>query len=163
MSKVFDAINEAKRLKEWLIEQGQTDPELIADMIEGETDLFAIRDWAIRKYMDEKALAESVAERIRKLGERKASIEARGEKLRLIIAECMTATEQKTYRGPDATVTMTAQKPKLIIRDESLIPEKYWRVKREINKTAINEAHKNGETIAGTTLSNGGEVLTIRS
>lgn len=162
MSKAWDITQEARRLKEWLISEGQIDPELIADMIEGETDLFGLRDWSIRKYMEEKALSESIAERIKTLTARKAACEGRADKMRLLVTDCMNIIGDKTYRGTDATITVSSQKPRLVVTDESLIPEKFWRVKRELNKIALNEAHKNGEAIAGTALGNGGETLTFR-
>lgn len=156
-------IDEAKRLKSWILAQGEDDPDLIRDMLEGETDLFQIRDWAIRRYLDEIAFAEAIKGRIDNLTERKKAAENRAEKMRLLITDCMNLTEEKTYRGTDATVSVTQGKPKLIVTDESLIPDEYWKETREISKSLINEAFKDGYEIPGTTISNGTQSITIRS
>lgn len=163
MSNVQNHIAEAQRLKDWLLKQGEDDPELIRDMIEGETDLFQIRDWAIKRYLDEQAFAGAIKGRADNLTERRKAAESRAEKMRLILVDIMNVIGDKTYRGPEATVSIKAAAPKVIVTDEALVPDKFWREKREINKTAINEANEQGETIPGTTISNGGQTLTIRS
>lgn len=156
-------IAEAKRLKEWIIKQGEDDPDLVHDMIEGETDLFALREWAAKKFLDEKAFLSAIKERMGNLSDRKSAAERRMEKMRLVLIDCMNASGEKSWRGPEATISLTVQKPKPVISDESLIPDKFWNVKREINKSAINEAFKDGEQVPGTSLDNGGQSITIRS
>lgn len=156
-------IAEAKRLKDWILRQGEDDPEMIRDMIEGETDLFQIRDWAIKKYLDEQAFAEAIKGRCEALSDRKKASEARAEKMRLILTDIMNVTGEKSYRGPEATVSVRASSPKLIVTDENLIPDEYWKLKKEVSKTALNEASEKGIEIPGTAISNGGQTLTIRS
>lgn len=163
MGNAQQIILEAERIKAWLISQGEEDPELIRDMIEGETDLLAIRDWAIGKYLNEKTFVEAIKTRIDDIAARKTAAEKRMDKMKLIITDCMNATGEKSYRGAEATISITVQKPKLIVTDESRIPEKFWKVKREINKTDINKAFAEGEEIPGTALDNGGTSTTVRS
>lgn len=52
--------------------------------------------------------------------------------------------------------------PKLIIQDENKIPESFFRVKKEIDKTKINAAHKLGQQVDGTTLDNGGYTVMFK-
>lgn len=48
---------------------------------------------------------------------------------------------------------------KLIVTDETKIPEKFFKVKKELNKADLNKAFKEGESIDGVTLDNGGFTL----
>jgi hypothetical protein len=50
----------------------------------------------------------------------------------------------------------------VIITNEGAIPNDYFRIKYEANKTAIKAALEAGETIEGATLSNGGTTIQIR-
>lgn len=163
MGSVHETLMEAERIKAWLLEQGEDDPELLRDMLEGETDIHEIRDWAIRKFLDEKAFIAAIKKRVDDINARKKAAEKRLEKMKLVITDCMNATEEKSYRGAEATISVSNVKPKLIITDESLIPEKFLKVKKEINKSDINKAFEEGEEIPGTSLDNGGTTTTIRS
>jgi hypothetical protein len=51
---------------------------------------------------------------------------------------------------------------KLIVIDESRIPEKFIKVERKIDKKQINECSKLGEYIEGVTLDNGGYTVAVR-
>ncbi len=50
--------------------------------------------------------------------------------------------------------------PKPIIVDDSKIPDKFWKVKREVDKSKINAACKLGESVDGVMLDNGSISLT---
>ena len=63
---------------------------------------------------------------------------------------------------PSATISVSQAAPSVVIEDEASIPERFIRIKREIDKTAINAAVKAGEEIPGVVVSNGGSRLTIR-
>lgn len=49
--------------------------------------------------------------------------------------------------------------PKVIITDESKIPERFFKSKKELNKIELNNAVKQSEAIDGVTMSNGGYTL----
>lgn len=53
--------------------------------------------------------------------------------------------------------------PKPIVTDESKLPERFFRIEKKVNKTAINEAIKNGEEIEGVTMDNGGLTIAIKA
>lgn len=64
---------------------------------------------------------------------------------------------------PDDGLIVKKIPPKLIVTDESKIPEKFWRVKREINKAELNKEYKNGNLCEGCTIDNGGYTLAIKA
>lgn len=49
------------------------------------------------------------------------------------------------------------------ITDEKAIPEKFFRVKREVDKTAVKKALQVGDTVEGAELSQGKHRLTIKA
>lgn len=63
---------------------------------------------------------------------------------------------------PDDGLIVKKIPPKLIITDESKIPERFWRVKREINKAELNREYKAGNMYEGTAMDNGGYTLAIK-
>lgn len=52
--------------------------------------------------------------------------------------------------------------PRPFVADESLVPEEYIITKRTVDKKAINEAVKDGKSIAGVQLDNGSHALQMR-
>lgn len=71
--------------------------------------------------------------------------------------ECgCTMTE---YQGLKFTVKKKPQG--VIVTDEKLLPEDYWRVKKEINKAKINLDMKDGKEVPGATFDNGGYSLQV--
>lgn len=53
--------------------------------------------------------------------------------------------------------------PKAKIIDERLIPDKFFKMKKELNQTLINATLASGEKVLGVTIDNGSVSLTIRS
>jgi hypothetical protein len=141
---------------------GDTDPELLHDTIEGQTDLFEIMDWLLGKLGDEEGLESAVTERVKTLGERKAACVARQDRLRSALQMCLDVSGQKSLRRPEATLTLAARKPGIAHIDESLLPDRFWETTRRVNRKAIGEAMKDGEVVSGVTLDNGGVSLTVR-
>ena len=63
---------------------------------------------------------------------------------------------------PLGTVSLRAKPASVLILDESAIPDKYMRIKKEPDKTAIKAALESKEEVSGALLSNGGIGLTVR-
>lgn len=57
---------------------------------------------------------------------------------------------------------MSRVPPKPIITDKDSLPDRFIKIEKTINKGAINKAIKNGETIAGVSMDNGGVTLKIK-
>lgn len=140
---------------------GDADPDLIHDVLEGQTDAFELIDWAIGKIADEESMQEAIAGRIGMLKERKEGSEGRVARLRGVLEALMTAVGEKSLRRPEATLTMMFRNPGIASIDEGQLPERFWKVTRSVSRSAINEALKEG-TVPGVVLDNGGVSLTIR-
>lgn len=49
----------------------------------------------------------------------------------------------------------------VIVTDESLIPDSFFKFSKTLNKVELNKAVKAGQEIAGVTLDNGGQILVV--
>jgi hypothetical protein len=141
---------------------GDADPELIHDVLEGQTDVFEIMDWLLGKLGDEEGMEEAIAGRVKVLTERKAACQGRQERLRSALHACMVAAGERSLRRPEATVTLSAKKPGIATIDEAELPERFWKVERKVNRSEITTAIRDGEVVPGVLLDNGGETLTVR-
>lgn len=140
----------------------EEDENLRADTLEGETDINNV----LARLVQERAAAYGMAEGIKipaaDLRERKARLERRGDGYGEAIERIMAAAGLPKVTLPNATISITQAAPSVVIEDEAAIPERFVRIKREIDKTALNAAVKAGEDIPGVTVSNGGSRLTVR-
>ena len=64
---------------------------------------------------------------------------------------------------PDFTASLGQGRPRVIVVDEALIPETFWKTERTLRKADLGKALKDGEQIAGAALSNAEPVLTVRT
>lgn len=148
--KIQQAMVEAGKLR---AEIGDDDPRLLADTIEGETDVFEIIDRLAEAALADKALVTAGKERLQR-------IEARAERARSTIFRMMEALGLTKCERPLVTVTIAAGAKSAHIVDQSLIPEGFWR--RAIDKIELLRALKNGP-VPGAELSNGAAALRLLS
>lgn len=136
------------------------DDILRLDMVEGLTDALGLIDRLIQAEREAKALAQGIDGELDRLKKRQERFEARRTALRKYIMQLLEAAGLKKVERSAATVSISAGKPKVIVTDETLLPDHLVRIKREPNKTAIGEALARGK-VPGVTLSNSEPVLRI--
>jgi len=160
MSRLFDEIKKANDIREMLKSEG--DEQLTNDMIEGETDLAGLLDWAIGKVGDEKAMQESIKLRIGSLKARSDASVNRQARMTNIVKTIMDAMGKRKYNAPEATIFYSEIKPSQVIDENFEFPEKYYKVEKKLDKVAIKKDIKAGDIKEGFHLSNGDERFTIR-
>lgn len=142
------------------------DDELVADAIEGETDLLEAIDAALSEMDECDVMVEGLKAKIEQFTERKRKTEDRKKRVQALIEQAMLTTEQQSFRLPTATLTLRKNAPGLIVQDESAIPSRFF-VKQErpapkLDKRGLLEAIKAKEEIKGATLDNGSVTLSVR-
>ena len=140
------------------------DEDVAMDLVEGQTDFIEVVNSLIAQEGEDAAHLAALMDFAEKLTRRMARIETRVEKRRnaLLIA-LQTAGITKPIRGPFGTVGLRATPPKPTVTDEALIPDEFWKTPaRVLDKRGIGAALKEGRTIPGAELSNGGVAITIR-
>ena len=138
------------------------DEQLLLDSLEGETDFHRFLAAVVRRICEAEACAEGIGDLIREVRERQARFEQRGDAMRALAFKLMQQTEVRKVELPQATLSIRAGQPRVIITDESALPPDCVRIKREPDKIALKEHLMRGEHIAGAELSNAEPVLALR-
>lgn len=113
---------------------------------------------------EDKGLIEATKAQIAKLKDRANSAAKRIEQRRVAIEKWMLANETKSKRLPEATLTLAAARPSLIITDEDALPlDCFIEVTtRRPDKEMIKAKLLVGDKIEGATLSNAVPELRIK-
>lgn len=135
------------------------DPDKV-EMLNIEGNYSELMDWAIKKRTQNLHIEKANNDLGMLYIARANRFAAKAAAVKDIIAHIMVCAGEKSYKGDFGTVTKKNNPPKPIVTDAEKVPDQYK--KKVIDKTAINEAIKNGEIIEGVSMDNGSESITIR-
>lgn len=139
-------------------EEDETIRALIADA----TCFEEMLQIALNELCDTQSIIEAISIRQKALQERKSRIQAREDRMREFIAELLNRANVRKVELGEATLSLGNAPQSVRITDEAALAPQFIRTKTEPDRTAIKDALKRGEAVAGAELSNGGEILTIR-
>jgi predicted nuclease with TOPRIM domain len=161
---VISAEDVIKEINALLAEYPQLneDEELLKDTLEGNTRFNEVMEKFLSAMRENETLAEAVSQRIGKLRERQTRLTHRAQFFRSLMHRLMDWAGIKSLALPEAKISVVNSPEKVIITDESAIPDDFMRVTKEPNKAAIKTAMKSGSIIPGATLSNGGTTISVR-
>lgn len=140
------------------------DEQALMDTLEGLTDFNELAERVIASALNDDALAVALKARQADMSERCGRFEARSKAKRAAVATAMETVGVKKIEAPECTISLRAVAPKVVITDETKLPETYWveTVMRRPDKDAIKDDLKVGPVL-GATLSNGSITLAIRT
>ncbi len=138
------------------------DEELFRDMLEGNTRFNEIMDRLLIEMRDNETLSDAAAARIGKLRERQTRLKHRMNFYRSLMHRLLTVTGIQSVALAEAKVSIMKSPEKVIITDESAVPDAFMKITKEPNKTAIKNAIKSGTYVPGAALSNGGTTISVR-
>ena len=138
------------------------DAELALDTYEGETDLHAVLSRIVRQRAGNLAIVDGLKTYIAALSERKARAERSADALKALAQDLMDAADQDKITLPEATLFTTKPRESVNVTDVDALPQGYFKIKREADKTALKTALMAGEAIPGAELQMGLAGLTIR-
>jgi len=96
------------------------------------------------------AEAEALRAEERRLCERRQRLERSAETFRAHVRDAMLAAGIDKIKGPTFTLTLRDGPVKVLAIDEQKLPDAWWRVKREPNRSEILRAFKeDGEVVEG--------------
>lgn len=156
-----DVIRQMKSLLE-VFPQLSEDEELLKDTLEGNTRFNEVMEKFLSAMKDNENLAEAVSSRIGKLRERQTRLVHRAQYYRALMQRLMEHSGLQSVTLPEAKISVVNTPEKVIVTDESAIPDAFCKITREPNKTAIKNALKSGTYIPGAALSNGGTTIQVR-
>lgn len=157
----------AKRLVSSLRLQGvDGDDELVADTIEGQTDLKEAIEAALAEIDECEIYIIGLKAKEAEFESRRSRLEERVDRIRAMIEQAMLTTEQQSLRLAGGTVSLNRRQPGLIVSKEADIPTRFWveqeRPAPKLDKKALAEALRNGESVPGANLDNGSFSLSLR-
>lgn len=138
------------------------DDELLRDTLEGNTRFNEVMEVFLSAMRENETMAEAVSQRIGKLRERQTRLTHRAQFYRSLMHRLLDRTGIKSVALPEGKVSVVNSPEKVIIIDETAIPDAFCRITKEPNKTAIKNALKSGTIIPGASLSNGGTTIQVR-
>jgi len=142
------------------------DETLRADMLEGETDAYALLGRIVNRIREAETMEAAIAQRVADLEARKSREAARNQAMRSLAFRIMRAAKLPKAVLPEATLSIRVTPPKVDIADLTMLIEQaphLTRTRIEPDKTAIKEALQAGAEVPGARLSNGVETLSVRT
>jgi hypothetical protein len=141
----------------------EADEKTLADTLEGVSDLPGLLSTLVRSRIEDETLAECLRRRIEEMRQRLERLEVRaGQKKALVLAAMEEAGIKKLVEA-DFTLSLRLGSPKLVVIDETLIPEEFWRPQApRLDRQWLLAALKNGRSVPGAELGNPEPTLAVR-
>jgi hypothetical protein len=139
------------------------DDELVADMLEAETDLHDVMGRLLRAADEAGTYADGNKLLVKRYTDRRRAFEAREEAIRGVIERIMRAVGLTKLSHAYGTLTLArAGRAVHFTGDADALPDNLVRITRAPDMAAIRAALDAGEAVEGASLTNGGETLVIR-
>lgn len=139
------------------------DDETLADTLEGETGLNEALAAIIRSREEDLSLITGLKARLEGLKARLERFQDRADRKRRLVTDVMARAEIKRITEPDFTVSLRTSPAAVVVEDEALIPEDYWKPQApKLDRLALGEALKSGQTVQGASLGEPKPSITIR-
>lgn len=137
------------------------DADLLADTLEGQTNLDMILVRLIEFVRDAETMAAAVKFRKDEIAERQKRFERQAESGRKIIQQIMESAHQTKVVLPEATLSILPARPKVEILNADELPQGFFRTERKPLSKEILAALKEGQPVPGAELVMGDDSLRI--
>jgi hypothetical protein len=107
--------------------EGESDTDLLKDMIEGETNLFETVDRILLQIALDQANLVGIDKAQSTVEVRRKRIESRVDTMRTMLASALEIVEEKRFERPLATITLKPTPRKVLVTDEAAIPAQFWK------------------------------------
>lgn len=157
MTSLYVIASEYRQMIERL-ESSDLDPQTIADTIEGAQGEIEAKATNVAMFMkDLEAQVEAIKNAQKMMEERRKAIEAKAQNINKYLFENMKRTGISKIACPYFEIAIKKNPPSVVIEDEAVIEDKYIVTKtvHQVDKTAIKEALKAGQQVAGARLEQG--------
>ena len=160
------SITDYKTLKAKLLDAmpslAESDPECLVDTLEGITDTHEQLAQLVRTAEEDEALSDGLKGYVERLRNRYAWLIDRAQRKKQVALNHMIDLGINKITTPDMTISRRFVSPKVIVTDETMIPDEWCRIIREPDKTLIKKALKAGGQVPGCTLGNGYETIAVK-
>jgi hypothetical protein len=140
------------------------DQDALRDTVEGLTNLPEVLGSILRSHLDDLALLAALRARILDMRERFARLEDRADKKRTLVTSVMERADIRKLTEPDFTASLRQVAPGLVLVDERVIPEPFWKPQPpKLDRKGLLAALNAGQTVPGASLGNGGTTIAVRT
>ena len=139
------------------------DQELLADTLEGETELNALVATLLDMADEAATMADAVSMRVDTMSERRARLKRKNEAARSIIKSLMEHAGLEKITLPEATISISKPRQTVEVVNVDDLPQGFFRIERQADKKAIQSALEAGETVPGAVMADGKTSLMIRT
>jgi len=153
------------QLREQLLQDDPNlDDQTLADTLEGATNLREALSAFIRSALEDEALATGLRTLLEAMKSRVTRLARRAETKRNAALNIMRRAEMRKLTEPDFTASLRSAPRSVIILQDTEIPEEFLIPQpAKIDRKAILEALSSGKSVRGAALSNGHQILSIRT
>lgn len=103
-----------------------SDPDLVRDMVEGETDIRTLLETMIDNEARDEEMLTGIDARLKALGSRKARIENRIDKRRTLMLTAMQLAEIDKHECAEGTISLRATAVQAEVTEEADIPAEFF-------------------------------------
>ena len=94
--------------------------------------------------------ADQIKQEVKALQARQKSLERKAERLKAYLSSYLLDSGKTKYST--SRIDLSFRKSEQVQCDESILPAKYWRIKKEVDKAEIKKLLKSGARIKGASL-----------
>lgn len=118
-------------------------------LLENESQFSNKVDCYRKKINDTNVTIKAISEEIARLQKRKKAREKLIENLKGFLTYAMKVRKLEKLETDTFTVSFKKNPPSVVIDNESLIPENFFRIKKEVDKASIKDVLKAGQSVLG--------------
>ncbi len=140
------------------------DEETLVDTLEGLSNLPDMLAEVLRSQLDDQALVAALKARIGDMQARAGRIEERARKKRELVTSVMERADLKKLMEPDLTVSLRPSRAPLVVTDEEVIPEAFWKPQPpKLDRQGLIAALSAGRDVPGALLGNAAMTISVRT
>ncbi len=140
------------------------DEECLRDTLEGLTNLTDMLAEVLRSALEDQAFGSALRSRIGDMHARLARIEERARKKRDLVCSVMERADVRKLTEPDLTVSLRPSRAPLVVTDEEVIPEGYWKTQGpKLDRQGLIAALSAGRDVPGALLGNAPMTISVRT
>ncbi len=140
------------------------DEECLRDTLEGLTNLTDMLAEVLRSALEDQAFVTALRSRIGDMQARVSRIEERARKKRDLVCSVMERADVRKLTEPDLTVSLRPSRAPLVLTDEAVIPEGYWKAQApKLDRQGLLAALSAGRDVPGALLGNAPMTISVRT
>lgn len=140
------------------------DAEMLADTLEGETNLHEMVAAIARSALEDEAMVDGLVKRLDDMKTRRDRLQRRADRKRALVLRVMSEASLMKLVAADFTLSVRSGSPTLEVVVEALVPDAYWKPQPpKLDRQSLITDLKQGVEIDGVRLAPAHPHLTIRT